>query len=256
MASVVDIDEGVERLAEWLEECRHAVALTGAGVSTESGIPDFRSDAGLWGDADPMEVASIDGFNEDPKRFYAFWREKFAALAKAQPNSAHRLLAGLESRARVMAVVTQNIDGLHQKAGSKNVYEVHGSFQRLVCLECGKREGIDSLFARYEGTEAEVPACLGCGSPRIKPEVVLFGEDLPPSFGKAEKEVRESDLVLVMGSSLQVQPVSGLVPRAKQRGARVAIINRDPTVYDDIADLVIHGELGRVSTRLREMMHL
>ena len=256
MVALANTEAAIERLGELLEESRYAVALTGAGASTESDIPDFRSDAGFWSKADPMDVASIDGFEEDPRRFYAFWRDKFAMLAKAHPNAAHRLLAGLESRARMMTVITQNIDGLHQKAGSKNVLEVHGTFQRLTCMKCGKHEGIESLFSRYHHTDAEVPACLGCGSPRLKPDVVLFGEDLPPCFKDAEREIQAADLVVVMGTSLQVQPVSGLVPRAKQYGAKVVIMNRDPTHYDGLADLVIHGELGKVSARLMELLHL
>ncbi|HJK90979.1 MAG TPA: NAD-dependent deacylase [Polyangiaceae bacterium LLY-WYZ-15_(1-7)] len=246
----------VAELAGLLEDARYVVALTGAGVSTESGIPDFRGDSGLWQDANPMDVASIDGFLEDPARFYRFWREKFAMLAAAKPNLAHRLLAGLEMRGRMHSVVTQNIDGLHQKAGSSRVLEVHGSFRRLRCLECEAEEDIESLFRRYEGKEAEAPRCTHCGSASLKPDVVLFGEMLPKAFKEAEAEVQEADVLLAMGTSLGVYPVAGLLPLAKRTGAKVAIINRDPTPFDEDADIVIRAELGKTSRELMTMLNL
>ncbi|MCU0677566.1 MAG: NAD-dependent deacylase [Myxococcota bacterium] len=247
----------VATLAGWLEDARHAVALTGAGVSTESGIPDFRSDAGLWKDADPMEVASIDGFLADPVRFYRFWRSKFAALATAPPSAAHRLLAGLEARGRMQNVVTQNIDGLHQRAGSHHVLEVHGSFRRLRCLDCGGVEGIESLFSRFSEKDLDTaPRCLRCGSTKLKPDVVLFGEALPASFREAENEARACDVMLVMGTSLNVYPVAGLVPLAKRHGAKLILLNREPTPFDEDADLVIHRELGTVSRELISMLGL
>ncbi len=238
----------IRDLAMMLEEARHAVALTGAGVSTESGIPDFRGNAGLWQDADPMEVSSIDGFEADPDRFYAFWKDKFASLVSATPNDAHRLLAGLESRGRMAAVITQNIDGLHQRAGSTNVHEVHGSFRTVKCLACGQTGTIEELFAR------ENPAtCTHCGQKRVKPDVVLFGEMLTSAFAAAEASAREADVLIAMGTSLGVYPVAGLVGEALRNGAKVVILNRDETPYDSEADLVIHGELGPTS---RELMTL
>ncbi|MBX3247665.1 MAG: NAD-dependent deacylase [Myxococcales bacterium] len=245
----------VAKLAVLLEDARHAVALTGAGVSTESGIPDFRSDAGIWKDTDPMAVASIDGFLADPLRFYQFWRQKFAALATAPINATHRLLAGLETRGRIQAVITQNIDGLHQRAGSHRVFEVHGTFRRLRCLDCQAEESIESLFSRFgERDQTEPPRCMRCGSTHLKPDVVLFGEQLPPTFQEAEAEVRAADVFLVMGSSLEVYPVAGLVPMAKRHGAKVVILNRQPTPFDDDVDLVIRGELGHLSRELMSML--
>lgn len=241
------------RLVEWIESSRHTVALTGAGVSTESGIPDFRSDAGLWGSHDPMQVASIDGFREDPVRFYRFWADKFAGIANARPNAVHHLLVGLESRGRVQAVVTQNIDGLHQKAGSRCVLEVHGSFRRAACLSCGAEEPIESVLARPPETAALCPAC---GALAVKPKVVLFGETLPEAYGKAERHVSEAELLLVMGTSLAVHPVAGFVPLAKRKGARVAILNREPTPLDDEADLLIRAELGTTARALMAMLNL
>jgi len=246
----------IDQLAQWLENARHGVAITGAGVSTESGIPDFRSDTGMWTDVDPMDVASVNGFRDDPARFYRFWRSKFAALAAATPNLAHRLVAGLERRARIQTVITQNIDGLHQKAGSSNVLEVHGTFRVVTCLQCGANEPIEALFHRHEEPSTP-PICRKCGAAQLKPNVVLFGEDLPPGvFAEAEAEVEQADVVLVMGTSLEVYPVAGLVPRAKRSGAKVAIINRDPTPFDEDVDLVLRAELGPTSRSLMAMLGL
>ena len=244
----------VAELAEWIENARHGIALTGAGVSTESGIPDFRSDAGLWAETDPQLVASIDGFLEDPVRFYRFWRDKFAGLAEAKPNAAHRLLAGLESRGRMHAVITQNIDGLHRRAGSHRVLEIHGTFRKAQCLECAYSEPIESVFARFDAGAHQAPTCVQCGAAKLKPAVVLFGESLPSLFAQAEAEVEQADLLLVMGTALEVHPVAGLVPRAKRSGCRVAIVNRDATALDDEADLVVRGELGQLSKELMNML--
>lgn len=239
----------LEAIAAAIERARYVVALTGAGVSTESGIPDFRSDEGLWKDADPMEVSSIDGFREDPARFYRFWRGALRPLQNAPPSKAHELLAYLESRGRVQAVITQNVDGLHQRAGSRSVLEVHGTFQRVRCLECGHELRIDAVL-EGEG----VPACPACGALRLKPDVVLFGEMLPPVFSQAESEVRQADLLLVLGTSLTVFPVAGLVPLAAQTGAEVVLLNRDRTPYDDDATLVAHGELGAMCGELLNLL--
>ncbi len=250
------IDEKVERLAAWLERARYAVALTGAGVSTESGIPDFRSPgSGLWARYDPTEVASLEGFLNNPKRFYEFWRERFAKLRDAEPNVTHRLLAALEAQGTLQAVITQNIDGLHRKAGSRRVWEVHGSYTRGVCVGCREAYPIEEVFRRVEGGGEGVPRCDRCGG-LLKPDVVLFGELLPPAFQEAELEIARCDLLLVLGSSLEVYPVAGLVPQAKRGGARVAIVNRDPTEFDAVADLVIHAELGPTMRKLAERLGL
>lgn len=238
----------VGRLASWIRDARHAVALTGAGVSTESGIPDFRSPGGgLWNDVDPMEVASIDGFHEDPAKFYRFWRSKFAALTAAEPNVAHRVLAALEARGRLQTVVTQNVDGLHGRAGSRRVVEVHGTFQTASCLHCGDRKPIHEVFELID--RDGLPSCA-TGEGLYKPDVVFFGEMLPASFQEGEAEVRRADLLLVLGSSLEVYPVADLVPAAKASGARVVILNRDPGPFDARADLVVHDQLGVTMSRL------
>ena len=249
-------DEKLNRLAEWLTNARYAVVLTGAGVSTESGIPDFRSPgSGLWSQVDPMKVASIEGFLSNPKRFYEFWRWRFAKLTEAEPNVTHKVLAKLEAQGLLKAVITQNIDGLHKRAGSKRVLEVHGSYTRGVCVECREVCPIEDVFQKVEKSEEGVPRCDRCGG-LLKPDVVLFGELLPPAFQEAELEVAKCDLLLALGSSLEVYPVAGLVPRAKYSGARVVIINRDPTEFDAIADLVIHAQLGPTMQKLAKLLGL
>ena len=227
-------------VARWIDEARHLVALTGAGVSTESGIPDFRSDAGLWRDVDPMDVASTAGFEEDPERFYRFWLPKLGVIQSAQPSSAHRFLARLESRGRMQAVITQNVDGLHQRAGSRRVLEMHGSFRSVRCRSCHHRS---ELLTALGSAPNQPPVCPACGSTQMKPEVVLFGDLLGPVLGEAEEEVRQADLLLCLGSSLAVFPVAGLVPLAKRNGARVVILNREATGMDDEADALLRGEL-------------
>jgi NAD-dependent deacetylase len=229
-------------VARWIDEARHTVALTGAGVSTDSGIPDFRSDAGLWREVDPMDVASSAGFEEDPARFYRFWVPKLESIREAQPSAAHRFLARLEGRGRMQAVITQNVDGLHQRAGSRRVLEMHGSFRRIHCQECGAVEESVDVFRRYDGTGA--PTCAQCGSTRMKPDVILFGDLLGPVLAEAEEEIRQADLLIAMGSSLAVFPVAGLVPLAKRSGAKVVIFNREGTGMDEEADAVLRGELS------------
>ena len=241
--------DAVERLVELVRTGEHVVALTGAGVSTDSGIPDFRSaSSGIWQEYDPMEIASIEGFRREPRRFYEFWGERFGALRDKKPNVTHEVLAELERRGPLKAVITQNIDGLHQVAGSERVLEVHGSSRRARCMNCAKVEALDEVVARVRS--GRLPICEVCGE-LVKPDVVLFGEMLPPVFGDAERLMTECDVLLVLGSSLFVHPVAGLVPGALRAGAKVAIVNRDPSPYDDLVHLVVHGELREVMPRLR-----
>jgi NAD-dependent deacetylase len=224
-------------LAELVRANQPCVALTGAGASTESGIPDFRSATGIWARYDPYEVASIDAFRRDPERVWEFYARRLGVLADAAPNPAHVALAELEARGLVEAVITQNVDGLHAAAGSRNVIEVHGSIGAAVCLDCGRRE--DSLRDLLP-----LPRCADCGAV-LKPGVVMFGELLPvAAIDRATALAQRARLLLVVGTSLEVWPVAGLPEETLARGGRLAIVNRDPTPYDACASLVVHASAG------------
>jgi len=244
-----DCQRKISQLAHWIKEAQQALALTGAGVSTESDIPDFRSPGGgLWEIYDPARVASVSGFLKDPEGFYKFWAARFASIERAQPNVTHQLLAELEAHGLLHGVITQNIDGLHHRAGSKRVFEVHGSCRRGICHECRQTYPIEKVFERLQ--TGAVPRCEGCGG-LVKPDVVLFGELLPEDFALAAQAVTKADLLIALGSSLEVHPVANLIPRAKSSEARVVIVNREETPFDRIADLVIHAELGPCMRELR-----
>jgi NAD-dependent deacetylase len=226
------------RLAELIRERQPCVALTGAGVSTESGIPDFRSATGIWAEYDPAVVASIDGFRRDPERVWEFYARRLATLADVEPNDAHRALALLEERGLVRAVVTQNVDGLHQRAGSRDVIEVHGSIRGAVCLSCGAQLPLERVAELLP-----LPLCA-CGDV-LKPGVVMFGELLPvAAFERASELARAAGLLLVVGSSLEVYPVAGLPLETLEAGGALAIVNRDPTPLDARAALCIGGSAG------------
>jgi NAD-dependent deacetylase len=220
------------------------VVLTGAGISTESGIPDFRSPTGIWADVDPLEVASIRAFRRDPERVWSFYRRRIRLLLEAEPNAGHLALAELESRGLVQAVVTQNIDTLHTRAGSSEVVEVHGSIRHAVCLGCLWSEPLDAVLAQLE--ERAAPRCAHCGG-ILKPGVTLFGEMLPArALERATELARGAALVLVVGSSLEVWPVAGLPLEARA----VAIVNRGPTALDDHALLTIDAGAGETLSAL------
>ena len=224
-------------LAELIRSNQPCVALTGAGVSTESGIPDFRSAGGIWAQVDPYEVASIDAFRRDPERVWEFYGRRLDLLADARPNAAHVALARLEHAGLLEAVVTQNVDGLHQAAGSRDVVEVHGAIGAAVCPVCGRRaENVRPLLP--------LPRCAACGA-ILKPDVVLFGELLPEdAIGRATELALGAALLLVVGTSLQVWPVAGLPDETLAAGGSLAIVNRDPTPYDARADLVCRSSAG------------
>jgi NAD-dependent deacetylase len=214
------------------------VVLTGAGVSTESGIPDFRSETGIWAEVDPFEVASIQAFRRDPARVWAFYRERIGLLRGAKPNAAHLAIAELERRGLVQAVVTQNIDTLHTRAGSRDVIEVHGSIRSAHCPGCLWTEPADAVLAQLE--DSSMPTCPRCGDV-LKPGVVLFGELLPAAaMERATELARCARLVLVVGSSLEVWPVAGLPLEARA----YAIVNRGPTALDEQALLKIDAAAG------------
>lgn len=233
-----------EALAELLAGAGHAVVLTGAGVSTESGIPDFRSAGGIWQDHDPMEVASIPTFMSDPRRFWSFHRPRIDMLAGVAPNPAHAAIAELERRGIVKAVITQNIDRLHSRAGSEVVVEVHGSLDRGMCLRCDARIPMEELVARADAAGDGVPRCEACGFP-LKSGVVLFGEQLPAAAIEAAYDhAGRADVMLVVGSTLLVAPVSGLPGIVLGRGGRLAILTESETPYDARCDVRLHGRAG------------
>jgi len=232
----------VERLAELLGRARSAVALTGAGVSVPSGIPDFRTpEIGLWAKVDPMEVAHIDVFERDPERFWSYYRPRFETLGDKEPNRAHEVLAELERRGLIEGVITQNIDRLHRAAGSENVIEVHGSIETSSCRTCAasfELEEMDGLF-----DERGVAVCSVCRG-AVKPDVVLFGELLPESaMARATELAERADLILCVGSSLAVYPVAGLPRVTLEGGGGVAIVTKGETPYDGDADVKLDGEV-------------
>jgi len=222
--------------------------LTGAGISTESAIPDFRSPDGIWAEVDPFEVASIQAFRRDPERVWSFYRTRIGLLLEALPNSGHHALAELECRGLVQAIVTQNIDGLHVSAGSREVIEVHGSIRSAVCLGCLWTEGLDDVLAQLAHRSA--PVCVQCGE-ILKPGVTLFGELLPArAMERATELARGAGLVLVVGSTLEVWPVAGLPLEARA----LAIVNRGHTALDDRALLKIDAGAGETLTAVVESL--
>ena len=231
-------------LREMVSECNKIVFFGGAGVSTESGIPDFRSEDGLYRqkyDVSPETMLSSDYFYSHTEEFYRFYRDKMLPL-EAQPNAAHKKLAEWEREGKLLAVVTQNIDGLHQKAGSKRVYELHGSVHRNTCLKCGKK-----FSAEYVARGKGVPRC-DCGGV-IKPDVVLYGEMLDDdTVNGAVKAIGRADMLIVAGTSLTVYPAAGLVDYF--RGKYLVLINRDVTPLDGRCDLVLHEKVGEVFGKL------
>lgn len=241
-------------LAALIRERGPAVALTGAGMSTESGIPDFRSASGIWREVDPFEVASIDAFRRDPLRVWRWYGPRIGRLLAAEPNAGHVALAALERAGHVRAVVTQNIDLLHTRAGSEDVVELHGSIREFRCLACGATEELESVLAQLESEEA--PLCPACGT-ILKPGVVMFGELLPvDAFARAERLAREAGVLVVVGSSLQVWPVAGLPSETLSAGGALAVLNEDATPFDEDAALVVRARAGKVlaevERRLRE----
>jgi NAD-dependent deacetylase len=232
----------LERLAELLGRSRRAVALTGAGVSVPSGIPDFRTpETGRWARVDPMEVAHIDVFENDPERFWSYYRPRFGELAGKRPNAAHEALAELEQLGLIEGVITQNIDRLHRAAGSREVVEVHGSIETSSCRECGASYGVAQIDELFD--DAGVAICGDCGG-GVKPDVVLFGEMLPAAaIGRAVELAEAADLILCVGSSLAVHPVAGLPQLTLEAGGRVAIVTKGETPYDEDAEVKLEGEV-------------
>ncbi len=250
------VTENAARLAELVHAADSVVALTGAGISVPSGIPDFRSPGtGLWSNVDPMDVAHIDVFNRDPERFWGFYGERFQTLDSKLPNRAHEILAELEHAGMLEAVITQNIDRLHGRAGSRDVVEVHGSIATSSCLRCGARYPLDDVRRRQAADAVGVPHC-DCGE-ALKPDVVLFGELLPvDAFAKAERLAASADLLLCVGSSLEVYPAAGLPELTLAAGGKVAIVTQGPTPFDAAASLRMRGDVVEELEALRSALEL
>jgi NAD-dependent deacetylase len=235
--------DGIEQLARWLGEAGAAVALTGAGVSTESGIPDFRSPGGVWTRHKPVMFDEFVSSREARIRFWKMRVEAYREFAAAKPNDGHAALARLEQSGRLRAVITQNIDGLHQLAGSKRVVELHGTARVVGCLGCDREWEPDAVHRRIEAGE-EAPDCEFCGSP-LKSKTISFGQPMPvEAMAEGERLSREADVYLAIGSSLVVEPAASLPRVAVNFGARLVILNRDETPLDRCADLVLHEPIG------------
>lgn len=249
----------LDKLARWLGECSpgRAVVFSGAGISTESGIPDFRSPGGLWERFDPAELSfpRFMASAQSRQRYWDFYRENWRLSREADPNAAHFAVASLERSGRLAAVITQNIDGLHQKGGSspEKVLELHGNMWEVNCLSCGRLYPWEEIFSRLE-TGLGVEDCHGCGG-FLKPATISFGQSLSADvLGQARRHTLESDLFICMGSSLVVYPAASFPEMAKHAGARLVIINRELTPLDDIADLVIHGQIGPIMSTLMKAL--
>ncbi len=244
------LGDGIRLAGDLLRRSRWTAVLTGAGVSTESGLPDFRSTAaegrlaGLWTGLDPTRVASVSAFARDPDAFYRFYRQRLSHLAGAKPNAAHRAIAELEVLGFVQLVITQNVDRLHQEAGSRDVVEIHGNLREARCQSCGSIMPIGVMVRQLDaGTH---PQCAGCGG-MLRPNIVLFEEMLPvEAYRRAEDACLRCEVLLVVGSSLEVYPAAGLPRLAKERRAKIVIVNREPTACDPLADLLLRGQAGEI----------
>ena len=246
------LDSKIQQAANLVLSASHIVALTGAGISTPSGIPDFRSpESGLWQEYSPMDVASIMAFRHNPARFYDWVRPLALKARAAKPNPAHTALTDLEAAGKLKAIITQNVDGLHQAAGSRCVYEVHGHSREMICLNCFRIYEAGPIFSQVL-EDGQVPHCE-CGGV-LKPNVILFGEQPPVGIlHQAKSAVEEADLLLVAGSSLEVAPISDLSLQALQQNTKTIIINFQETYINDRADVVIRQDLTEV---LPKIVHL
>jgi len=228
-----------------LASSRRAVAFTGAGVSTASGVPDFRSPGGIWSRYRPVTIQEFKASEEARKRYWLYKKETYADFARARPNAAHTVLARLESEGRLLGVITQNIDGLHQDAGSRRVVELHGTNRRFECLGCGQTGPAAEAQERLLAGE-DVPTCRSCGAP-LKAATISFGQALRPEvLDEAFRLAREADLLIVLGSSLVVYPAAAIPEAAAAAGAPLIIINREPTPLDGLATVALQGEVERL----------
>ncbi len=252
-ASRLQMDAMRDALRAWLDEAQCIVFLTGAGISTESGIPDFRGPQGVWTrDPEAEKLSDIRYYVADPEIRRRSWQARLVHPAwAARPNAGHRAIVELERRGRLHALITQNIDGLHQRAGNspERVIEVHGTVHAVVCLACGWKGPMQDTLARVRAGEAD-PPCRECGG-ILKSDTISFGQPLVPEvIGRAMQAAGEADLFFAVGSSLSVYPIAGAVTEAKQAGARVVIVNAEPTPFDPLADAVLRGAAGETLARL------
>jgi len=241
--SAADATTAAARIANLIGEADSVVALTGAGISVPSGIPDFRSPGtGLWANVNPMEVAHIDAFHRDPTRFWGFYGQRFQALEDKRPNRAHAALVELERAGLLDAVITQNIDRLHARAGTRTLVEVHGTIAHSCCLVCSSRYELGDVRRRIRGASDAVPRC-DCGQP-LKPDVVLFGEYLPAeAIARAEALAAGAEVLLCIGSSLEVYPVASLPETTLASGGQVAILTKSSTPFDHLAAVCARGDV-------------
>jgi NAD-dependent deacetylase len=241
----------VGRLSDMIGAARRIVAFTGAGISTESGIPDFRSPGGIWTKYQPIY---FDDFMSSEEMRRESWRRKFATdetMQKAEPNAGHRALAKLVEQGRMSAIITQNVDGLHQRSGvpDSKVIELHGNSTYATCLDCTQRYELESIKQAFVG-EGRLPICEKCDG-IVKTATISFGQAMPEiAMARAQDETMACDLFIVLGSSLVVYPAAGFPRVAKRKGAKLVIVNRDPTDQDDDADLVLHAEIGPIMSRV------
>ena len=243
------MDRELERTKAWIDSAKRVVALTGAGISTDSGIPDFRGPQGVW-TKNPMaeKLSNIHYYLSDPEVRKASWKSRMDHTAwNARPNSGHLALVDLEKRGKLHALITQNIDELHQQAGNsaEKVIEVHGTMRKVVCMSCGMTAPMQKALDRVRAGEAD-PPCRDCGG-ILKSATISFGQNLVPEvIDRAMRAAAEADVLIAVGTSLQVYPVAGAVPMAKQAGARIVIVNAEPTPFDDIADAVFNESISKV----------
>jgi NAD-dependent deacetylase len=250
---MMDIDRELRPVKQWLDEAQRVVALTGAGISTDSGIPDFRGPQGVWTlNPKAEKMSDIRYYVADPEVRRLSWQSRLAHPAwTAEPNAGHQALVTLEQRGKLHALITQNIDGLHQRAGMSpdRVIEVHGTLHQVVCLSCGWRGPMQETLDRVRAGE-EDPTCLDCNG-LLKSDTISFGQQLIPAvIDRAMRVAGEGDVFLAIGSTLQVYPVAAAVPRALDAGARLIIVNGQPTQFDEVADAVVRMPIGEALPRL------
>ena len=254
-ASIGSDEAALQTARKWIDEAQRITVLTGAGISTDSGIPDFRGPQGVWTrDPDAEKMATIQYYVADPELRKRSWKMKLQGAEHArQPNTGHRALLALEARNKLHLLITQNVDGLHHAAGSdpERIVEIHGSLREVMCLDCDERAPIERAFERVRAGE-EDPACLRCGG-ILKSATISFGQGLVEAdLDRAGQAATECDLMLAVGSTLGVYPIAAVVPAAAKHGARIVIVNGEPTEMDEIADVTLRGSISEILPRLLE----